>query len=294
MSDAMSPKPAGTWAYLREAFTFRWNLLFLVGGVAGALLSPFPDVVLPLVGALELTYLAGLTAIPRFQAAIDAKVHAARRGAHKGEQPAKTRASLEQTLQGLGPEARARFNALRQRCLDMRTIASGVGGSASGRLSDDLRTPALDQLLWVFLRLLYSQQALQRFLRATNEQEIRENLLKQRERLAAASEGGDQRIVTSLTASIANAELRLNNYQKAVGNAEFVEVELERVEGQIHALTEMSVSHQDPDFITRQVSSVVENLGGMEDTLRDLNALTGMAETLQEPPAILDGALETA
>ena len=63
--------------YLREAFLFRWNLLFFLGGVAGAALTPLPGVLLPLVAAGELTYLAGLISIPRFRAAIDAKVHAA-------------------------------------------------------------------------------------------------------------------------------------------------------------------------------------------------------------------------
>ena len=60
--------------YLKEAFLFRWNLLLLIGGVAVAAMSPFPDALLPLVAAGELTYLAGLTSIPRFRKAIDAKV----------------------------------------------------------------------------------------------------------------------------------------------------------------------------------------------------------------------------
>ena len=70
------PRPGGMSDYLKEAFLFRWNLLLFGGGVAAAALTPVAAVLLPLVAAVELTYLAGLVSIPRFRAAIDAKVHA--------------------------------------------------------------------------------------------------------------------------------------------------------------------------------------------------------------------------
>ena len=71
---------AGMGAYLKEAFFFRWNMLALIGATAAAFLSGAPDVVLPLLLAGEMTYLAGLVSIPKFRAAIDAKDHAAKRG----------------------------------------------------------------------------------------------------------------------------------------------------------------------------------------------------------------------
>src|SRR5687768_5288850 len=77
----MTSSPASMKDYLREAFLFRWNMLLFVGGVTAAALTPFPDLLLPLVGAAELTYLAGLISVPRFRAAIDAKVNAVRQGA---------------------------------------------------------------------------------------------------------------------------------------------------------------------------------------------------------------------
>ncbi len=66
----MAKKKAGILRYLKEAFTFRWNLLFLGGAtVTAALVSP--DILLPLVAAGELAFLAALTAVPHFQAAIE-------------------------------------------------------------------------------------------------------------------------------------------------------------------------------------------------------------------------------
>ena len=83
-----APSGAGMPGYLKEAFLFRWNLLLFLGGVAAAALTPVAGVLLPLVAAGELTYLTGLVSVPRFRAAIDAKVHAANRDAAAGPAPA--------------------------------------------------------------------------------------------------------------------------------------------------------------------------------------------------------------
>ena len=66
---------AGLGRYLKEAFTFRWNMLLFFGGIAASFLSPWPDIAFPLVAAAELTYLAGVISIPKFRSAIDAKAH---------------------------------------------------------------------------------------------------------------------------------------------------------------------------------------------------------------------------
>ena len=79
-SEARLSGGAGLWRYVREAFLFRWNLLAFLGGAAAAALSPFPDVLLPLLGAGELLYLGGLVSVPHFRDAIDARIHAAERG----------------------------------------------------------------------------------------------------------------------------------------------------------------------------------------------------------------------
>src|SRR5438874_6127170 len=103
------PRPAGMGDYLKEAFLFRWNLLFLLGGAAAAALTPLAPVLLPLVAAGELTYLTGLVSVPRFRAAIDAKVHAAGKAAGAGAAAATPPVSLVSMLGGLPPEARTRF-----------------------------------------------------------------------------------------------------------------------------------------------------------------------------------------
>src|SRR5206468_6188679 len=127
-----APQGAGMPDYLKEAFLFRWTLLFFVGSVAAAALTPLATVRLPLVGVGELTYLTGLISIPRFRAAIDAKVHAARQ-ADPGAAPSSPPVSLVTMLSGLPSDARTRFERLHARCLEMRGIAAGVRGTAGNQ-----------------------------------------------------------------------------------------------------------------------------------------------------------------
>jgi hypothetical protein len=297
-SDRSSKPPRGTGLvdYLKEAFLFRWNLLFFLGGLAGAAIAPLPDVTIPLVVAGELAYLAGLTSLPRFRAAIDAKVHAA-----QGATPAAvtTTPPLVVMLAGLPADLRKRFEQLHARCVEMRHLAVGVRG-ASGRdagSAEEIRTPGLDRLLWLFLRLLMSKNALDRFLKTMSIEDINTRLEQLRKDLAgaqqAASDGaaGDERIVRSLQDSIAMAELRLDNYERAKKNAQFVAIELDRMESKIQALAEMAVNRQDPDLISSQVDSAAESMRQTEKAVSELQHLTGMADELQDPPAILDAEL---
>jgi len=278
-------RAAGIGDYIREAFLFRWNLLFFGGAVVAAALTPFATALLPLVAAGELTYLAGLISRSRFRAAIDARVHA--READAAAAPAQ--ASLLAVLKGLPPDARARFERLHARCLEMRGIAAGVRGAAGEPGgAEEIRTPGLDRLLWLFLRLQLSKTALDRFLHAMSEPEIAARIDEMRKNLAAAQAAKDERIVRSLQDSIASAELRIDNYARARKNADFVSIELDRIESKIQALAEIAVNRQDPDFLSSQVDSAADSMHQTEKAITELQHLTGMADELNEPPAILE------
>jgi hypothetical protein len=274
--------------YLREAFLFRWNVLFFASGVAAAAMTPVAAGLLPLVAAAELTYLAGLISIRRFRAAVDAKVHTGGRT----QEPAAAAPSLVSMLTGLPPDARARFERLHTRCLEMRAIAAGVRGAAGEQAgsAEEIRTPGLDRLLWLFLRLLLSKTALDRFLQATNEREIAARLEETRKSLTAAQEAQkdkDDRVIRSLQDSVANAELRIDNYGRAKKNAEFVTLELDRIEGKIQALAEIAVNRQDPDFISSQVDSAAESMRQTEKAVTELQHLTGLADQLEDLRGVL-------
>ena len=124
-----------------------------------------------------------------------------------------------------------------------------------------------------------------------NEQEITSRPEDLRQKLAAAQTGGDERVVRSLQDSLASAELRLDNLGRAKKNAEFVAIELDRIEGKIQALAEMSVNRQDPDFLSSQVDSAAESMRQTEKAVSELQHLTGLGDQLEEPPAIMEADL---
>jgi hypothetical protein len=278
---------AGIKEYLRHAFLYRWNLLLFFGGFAATLLTPWPDATLPLLLATEVAYLGTLVSTQKFRDAIDAQVY------KEGRQPPPLRGtangeSLVGIMSSITPEARRRFEGLRGRCLEMRSIARGVGGRGNSA-TEDLSTPALDRLLWVFLRLLVSQQGLERFLRSTSTAEIQTRLAEIKTRLEGAPQ--DDRFKRSLQDSAAAQELRLENYKKACENAEFVRLELDRIEAKIQVLAESSVNRQDPDALTSQIEGVSESVQSTENAIRELQQITGIVDQMQEPPAILEADL---
>ena len=298
MSPSIPPvstgRTASLGAYLKAAFFYHWNLLFFVGGGLLAALSGKPDALLPIVGGLEIAYLTGLLAMPRFRTAIDAQVAAKERDATA---TARVNPSAQQSLQrmidSLPVASAARFVALRQRCFEMRDIASRIRGQASGASDsgDSIRTPALDRLLFLFLKLLMSQAGLDRFLRSASEKELSARLEETKARLVAAQTGGDERTVNSLKDSVADGELRLENYRKSMKDSEFVSVELDRIETKIQALIEMGVSRQDAEALSHQVTAAADSMQQTEDAVNQLQHLTGLADSLAEPPAILEADL---
>ncbi len=295
------PKKAGLLRYLKEAFMFRWNLLVFGGAAAAAIVSGHADIALPLVAAGEVVYLAGLATLPRFQGAIDAKARAEERGltgpsgAALQQPRVDARDKIMEVLKSLTEDRRARFLRLRARCVEMSRIANAVRGETrdSSGASTELRTPALDRLLWVFLRLLLSEQAITRFLQAADEAGIDKTLgdLQVRRKKRADSVGeanqADDRIIRSLDDSIATAELRKENVDKARNNAEFVATELDRLENKIAAVTEMAVSHTDPDAMSSRIDAISEGISQTEATIRELQTITGVQDA-DQTPSILD------
>jgi hypothetical protein len=289
-----SPGGSSVLAYLKHAFLFRWNLLFFFGASVLAALSPWPGGLLPIVGSLELAYLTGLLAMPRFRTAIDAKLAAeVRERSNARAVDPRAQQSLQRIIESLPAPSLQRFVLLRQRCFEMREIASGVQGRAAGAAdsSESIRTPALDRLLFLFLRLLMSQDGLSRFLKSTSAKDLAARVEDVRTRLTAAQTAKDDRVVHSLQDSLADAELRLENYNKSTKDAEFVALELDRIETKIQALTEMAVSRQDPDTISHQVTAAAESMQHTEDAVNQLQNLSGLADQLADPPAILEADL---
>lgn len=273
--------------YVRAAFTWRWNLLALAAGATFAMLSPAPQAIFPLLIAGELAYVAGLISMPKFRRSVDARLLG--RDPSWGEKEEDPQLLMARIVSELAPGPSARFRDLKDRCLRLRRIARGVAaGAPEAPEADQLRGSGLDKLLWVFLRLLYAQQGLWKFLEHTDRSALEAQLMDLEKRRTNLGEAADERIRRSLTDSIATTTMRLDNLKSAESNNQFVDLEIERIESKILALSEMSVNNQSPDFISTQVDDVASSMAHTELAIRDLNALTGLTSDIGEPPRMLE------
>jgi len=285
-SPPTTPRAPGLGNYLKAAFNWRWNLLGLFAGSAFALLSPWPEAIFPLLAATELVYLTGLISFPKFRRSVDAKMLG--RSPDWQQREEDPQSLLTRMLSELGPGPGARFRDLRDRCLRLRRIARGVAaGAPEAPEAGQLRDGGLDKLLWVFLRLLYAQQGLWKFLEQTDRSALEAQLKDLEMRRTALKADADERLMRSLTDSIATTTMRLDNLKSAETNNQFVDLELERIEAKILALSEMSVNNQNPDFISTQVDVVADTMTHAELAIRDLNALTGLSSNIDQAPRML-------
>ncbi len=246
---------------------------------------------LPVVAAGEIAYLGMLGTHPKFQAYVEAQ--------EAKETRAATSVSAQQTLEritsSLPKELFDRFVALKTRCLELQQIAAELKQTGSEEVHQPLENyqiAGLDRLLWIHLRLLYTQYALYRFLKQTSEEQIQADIKRLETDLARLPEspGGEQqqRVRKALEDNLQTSRDRLANLQRARDNFDLVKLEIDRLENKIRSLSEMAVNRQEPDYISGQVDQVAASMLETEKTMNELQFVTGL-DTVDEAPSLLHG-----
>lgn len=280
----------GLTKYLKAAFVNRWNLLAFLGGCGFSLLSGHADVFLPLVLAGETAYLGFLGTHPRFQKYVEAQEAKAAR------QDGSTAATMtaRRILHELPKELVQRFGAVRSRCAELRQLARQMRDPdhvGDPQPLEDLQLAGLDRLLWMYLRLLFTQYSLSQFLKKTSAQQIESDIRQFEGRLkalpATATDPRQQRLRKVVEDSLQTSHARLANYQKAEENCELMGLEIERLENTIHSLSELAVNRQEPEFISGQIDQVATSMVQTEKTMGELQFVTGLKSLDDEVPQIL-------
>lgn len=278
--------------YLKAAFGNRWNLLAFLGSMGFAALSGVPDVVMPLVLAAEVAYLGLLGTHPKFQSYVDAQTAKAQRQ----QTTASAEQSLKEILSSLPRPSVARFKELRDRCLELRRIATQLQAAdkEGGGHLEQFQAAGLDRLLWIYLRLLFTEYALGQFLERTERRGIESEIALLEERLkplASASPGSQQeKMRITLEDNIQTCRDRLANHQKARDNFELVRLEIDRLENKIKSLSELAINRQEPDFISGQVDQVATSMVDAERTMNELQFATGLRPADEAVPELLERA----
>ncbi len=286
----------GLGKYIKKAFLYQWNLLAFAGSMGFAAISGHPDVAIPLVLAAETAYLGFIGTNPRFQKLVDVQDHKTARAAADAS-------AVERLKKSLPPAQLRRFEALRDRCMALRQIAEQLrdpGDADSLRSLDELQLSDLDRLLWIYLRMLYTQHMLERFFASTSAEQIQaearhlEERIKQLEKQPEST--NRSRIRQSLQANLETCQSRLSNLAKARENHELLEAEIANLETKIQSVTEMAINRSDAGSITGQVEQITQGLIRTEQTINDLGFGTGIEAFDLTVPAILshDATLPSA
>src|SRR5262245_51939649 len=150
---------------------------------------------MPLVFAAEIAYLGFLGTHPKFQKYVEAQEAKAARS--EGTQTAEqTRLRI---LGALPKPTVQRFESLRSRCRELRQLAAemrdpnraGLRSSGSPGTLEDMQLAGLDKLLWIYLKLLFTQHSLDRFVEQTDEDRIQADVKQLERRIAEIPEDAE-------------------------------------------------------------------------------------------------------
>lgn len=284
----------GLTKYLKVAFLNQWNLLAFLGGLGFALVSGRIDIFGPLVLAGEVAYLGMLGTHPKFQKYVEAQASKSNRV--DGTEAAQ--ATALRILKELPTKLVQRFEELRTQCAELRQISLRMREPvASGEPPplDDMQLASLDRLLWMYLRLLYTQFGLSQFLHKTSADQIQLDIRQLQERLKNTPAVGDderqQRVRKVVEDNLRTSQSRLENYNKAQENYEMMGLEIDRLENTIRSLSELAVNRQEPNFISGQIDQVAASMVQTEKTMSELQFVTGLHTTEEEVPPILRGGV---
>lgn len=284
----------GLKKYLTAAFLNQWNLLAFLGGCGFALLSGSPDIGGALVLAGEITYLTVLATNPKFQQSVEAREAKERRQ----DGTDLVQATVRRITSELPKRLVQRFEDLRSRCAELRQISMRMREpeqTGDPPPLDEVQLASLDRLLWMYLRLLYTQFALSQFLQKTSEADLKANIEQLQERLKRLPDNPaderQQRIHKVVEDNLQTSRSRLENYRKALENYELMGLEIDRLENTIHSLSELAVNRQEPNFISGQIDQVAASMVQTEKTMGELQFVTGLHAADDAVPAILRGSV---
>lgn len=272
--------------YIKAAFANRWNLLGLAAGVGFSMMSQQPEVGLSLVAAGEMAWLGFVGTHPRFRQYVDITEQQKLK-----ENNAKTaEVRMRRMLTSLPRGAQQRFRKLMGRCEELRAITKQYQ-TANGVLEPDgtfaeVRLDGLDRLLWLFLKLLYTENSLNRFFETTTIDEIERETRQVQSRLEREAERPQNeqraRIMATLQDNLNTCKQRQKNFEQARDSYELVKAEQKRLENKIRSLAEMGISRSDPAMLSNEVDSVAGSIHETEQTLSELEFVTGFSTSQDE------------
>jgi hypothetical protein len=250
----MAGEPLSYWDYVKAAF---WKpvrtrvlgamplaqMLLVSFGLAGLVNPGFWLLGL----AAVVAFVGGRSSSERFQKLMQAQMLAAR--AETAEQ------RMQKAYERLQPASQSRYRALVLQCREVL----GMGAPDAKSPVTDFRAGNLNQLLFLFLRLLSSRESVEDTLARVDRRQLEAGLETLRTRLTAVADA-ESALGRSLKATIEIQEKRLANLETAANNLAVIDAELERIEQQVRLVREESAVSGSPEALSSRLDSVSSTL----------------------------------
>ncbi len=258
------------WEYVRRALHARVPVQGL-GPVSvnkwllfGAAVLGFgaPPLWLLALGA-EVFYLYWLASSRRFRNLVD------------GEKLLAERAEWERRVGGfkslLGRESLDRFNGLVAKCREIQDLSDAAGAGVAP--IDEAKRSGMDQLIYMYLRLLVSRAAIDSNFPGGEQTVLRREIEALEKGLAGP--GLPETVKKSKQGTLEIQRRRLENLERAVEQRAVIESELERIEKQVELIREDTAMGREPNALTTHIDQVVNTLGETTDWMRKNADLLG-------------------
>jgi hypothetical protein len=250
----MPGRSLGYWAYVKAAFKRRarvpglgyvpFNLLAMLAfGLLGVGNHGFWF----LGGAAEIAYLTALAGNARFQALVEGE--ALLRDRPQGKP------SIQQAVNFLTPPSAERYRRIFEQCRLILGINAPLAPAAT---LEDSRAESLNQLLFLFVRLLSSREMLVATLSQVDKATLESDVERLKQKLAGAPADGP--LARSVQATLDIETKRLENLARAKSNLEVIDAELERIEQQVRLIREESAVSGGPEVLSSRLDAVSTTL----------------------------------
>ncbi len=251
--------------YTKEAFLNPWNLGFLIMAMLAAFfLSSTPEarplfnIVLILAAASELMYLGIMPRQERFQRVVRAQ-HAKERAKPPTQKEIYFR---------LTKYSQRRFIRLRKIEKDIEQNYRKLSYASQGLLDSHLSK--INGLIESYIKLLYQKERYEDSVRNGAEREIARDIKAVRDELEASP---SSRVRAIKERRLRILEQRLSRYKRSKENQEIIEEQLATVEDVIKYIHEQSLTLRDPEAITFQLDTLLNELEETEASVEEMEEI---------------------
>jgi len=274
------------WDYVKAAFHLKVLVPYLghmplnkvlLGGLA---ILGFANPGFWLLGvAIEAAFLLLLAGNERFQRLLQA---------NRMEQSTQNWAERQRhLLAALDPESQRRYRRLLETGAAVLHSSENLPVKETG---EDLRAGSLNQLNWMFLKLLTSRNRIREILAQTSKKDLEQEIDELTGKLAG--EDPTSAVARSMQGTLDIQKRRLGNILQAESSLKVMEAELDRIEKHVTLLQEESQVSSDPAMLSDRLDGVMESLQGTSKWMAENNELFGRLEEANMPKTLIDRKLQ--